>query len=72
MELLKMVLEDLRNEFPSFSRILFGVIIFGLAFLAISISFFSYELTDADIPCGLIASFIIAVTIHQYEISNKD
>ena len=72
MDFIKLILEDLRNDFTSFSKILFVIVLIGLGILAISMVFFSYKLTNVDVPCGLIASLIIAITLHQYKLSIKE
>lgn len=71
MEFFKFIWDDLRSDFKRFTKIFAGVVLFGLILLTVSQLAFGYERTDADVPCGIIASFIIAITYHQYLLSES-
>ncbi len=72
MNFFRYIWDDLRSDFRRFTKIFAGIVWIGLVVLTISQLLFGYERTDADVPCGIIAAFIIAVTYHQYLLSETD
>lgn len=69
-EYIDQIIADIKSDPKTFLRILMIVVTGGSLLLAISL-IFGYTMTSADIPCGLIACFILSITYHQYTLYSK-
>ncbi|HMW38583.1 MAG: hypothetical protein K1X68_14110 [Saprospiraceae bacterium] len=69
-EYLDQIIDDIKSD-PKTFLIILVIVVTGASFLLAISLIFGYSMTSADIPCGLIACFILSITFHQYTLYSK-